>query len=109
MDAGGAATDVAGAAEILVGHAAELRRVATQYPEWAPYVDQIGVEWSNPDGGFVFYWEGDEEHIKHFKGLEYGRTFGSIPKSVTRKTAKRMEDRAGKMIQEILEKGFGFV
>lgn len=86
---------------------AALRQAATEIEEWAPYADQLGVKWSDTDGGFVYYWEGTPEHIDYFKSLEYGRTFGSVPKSVTRKVAIRMEDRAGKLIQQILEEELG--
>lgn len=86
---------------------AELRSAAVMYPEWAPYADQLGVEWSNTQGGFVYYWQGNDEQIAHMKSLEYGRLFGSVPKSVTRKVAVRMEDRAGKLIQEILQRETG--
>jgi hypothetical protein len=82
-----------------------LREAALEYPDWAPYADKLSVEWDVD--GFGFFFSGTEEDIKTMKSLEYGREMGSAPQSVTRKVAIRMEDRAGKLIQQILEKELG--
>jgi hypothetical protein len=82
-----------------------LRAAALEYPDWAPYADQLSVEWDVD--GFGFFFNGTEDDIKTMKALEYGRDRGTAPKSVTRKVAIRMEDRAGKLVQQILERELG--
>jgi len=82
-----------------------LRDAALEYPDWAPYADQLSVEWDTD--GFGFFFTGTDADIKTMQALEYGRDMGTSPKSVTRKVAIRMEDRAGKLVQQILEKELG--
>lgn len=87
-----------------------LRAAALQVPDWAPFADQLGVEWDG--SSFVYYFEGTEEQIEMMKTLEYGGFLNKVmrrysPRSVTRKVAVRMEDRAGKLIQQILERELG--
>lgn len=82
-----------------------LRDAALNHPEWAPYADKVSVEWDTD--GFGFFFNGTEADINTMMALEYGRSMGSAPKSVTRKVAIHMEDRAGKLIQQILERELG--
>jgi hypothetical protein len=84
----------------------ELRKAAEQYEDWKPYVDRLSVQWGE-DGGFVYTFEGTDEEIQKMVGLEYGRERNSVPQSVTRKVAFRMETQGGKTIQKILERELG--
>lgn len=86
---------------------AVLRSTALSYPDWAPYADKLSAEWDTD--GFVFFFTGTDSEIASMRALEYGRDWGSAPQSVTRKVAIRMEDRAGKLIQQILERNLGLV
>jgi hypothetical protein len=83
----------------------ELDDLTQSVPEWQPYEGKVKVEWHKDS--FQYFFEGTPKEIAAMKDMEYG--FGEAPvNSVTRKVAIRMEDRAGKLLSQILNKEAGY-